>query len=326
MKKIKLLALLLAALIVTIAFTGCGETDDPDTKGGGNNTTQLTTETEETAPGEETTPGEEAGCETLGHAWVEATCTNPRACSVCGETEGKALDHTWVEATCTNPRVCSVCGETEGEVPGHTWAEANYQEAATCSVCGETEGEPLTPDFVTYGIAADLKVGETYDYETGCFDNPLVTTVGALTVLDYTVVASDETYEAKEGYEWRIATFQLIFSDDNALRYGYWYNTRREDYYNIRLHDDSGVSDEDGNRTFLVNYHGREMECRYTSETLENGWQGSVAKAVVRVGVQVPVGYDGFVCGFRNSTLEVPEDAYIFDIYEPDSFLLFRFN
>ena len=291
--------------------------------------TQMETTPEEipeTAPGEETTPGEEAVCEALGHTWVEATCTTPRTCSVCGETEGKALDHTWVEATCTTPRACSVCGETEGEVPGHTWAEANYQEAATCSVCGETEGEPLTPDFVTYGIAADLKVGETYVYETGCFDNPFVTTVGALTVLDYTVVASDETYEAKEGYAWRIATFQLAFSDYYAREYGYRYGFRWEDYYNIRLHDDSGVYDDDGNGTFLVNYHGREMECRYISETLENGWQGSVAKVVIRVSVQVPVGYDGFVYGFRKSTLEVPEDSYLFDIYEPDSFLLFRFS
>ena len=28
------------------------------------------------------------------HDWIEATCTDPRTCSVCDETEGSALEHT----------------------------------------------------------------------------------------------------------------------------------------------------------------------------------------------------------------------------------------
>ena len=34
-------------------------------------------------------------CATHGHRWVDATCTLPKTCSVCGETEGEANGHTY---------------------------------------------------------------------------------------------------------------------------------------------------------------------------------------------------------------------------------------
>ncbi len=53
------------------------------------------------------------------HEWVEATCTAPKTCSKCNETEGEALEHTEVvdaavSATCTESGLsegkhCSVC-------------------------------------------------------------------------------------------------------------------------------------------------------------------------------------------------------------------------
>ena len=91
--------------------------------------------------------GETEG-EVLGHTWVEATCTEPKTCSVCGATEGEALGHTWVEATCIEPKTCSVCGATEGEALGHTWVEATCIEPKTCSVCGATEEDALGHTWV----------------------------------------------------------------------------------------------------------------------------------------------------------------------------------
>lgn len=38
------------------------------------------------------------------HKWVEATCTEPKTCTECGETEGDPLGHDWKEATCTEPK------------------------------------------------------------------------------------------------------------------------------------------------------------------------------------------------------------------------------
>lgn len=84
------------------------------------------------------------------HTWVEATCTTPRTCSECNETEGEPLGHTWIEATCTEAKTCSVCGATEGEPLGHDWIAATYEEPMTCSVCGLTEGTPLEETIEHY--------------------------------------------------------------------------------------------------------------------------------------------------------------------------------
>lgn len=56
--------------------------------------------------------------------------------------------HEWIEATCTEPRTCAECGETEGEPLGHTpgeWENTNYDYVSAtylsiqkCTVCGET--------------------------------------------------------------------------------------------------------------------------------------------------------------------------------------------
>ena len=77
------------------------------------------------------------------HEWVEATCTAPKTCKTCGETEGEALGHDWKDATCTAPKTCSRCGATEGEALGHDWKEATTEAPKTCTRCGETEGEKL---------------------------------------------------------------------------------------------------------------------------------------------------------------------------------------
>ena len=84
----------------------------------------------------------------LGHIWAEATCTEPRTCLVCGATEGEALGHILVEATCTEPKTCPVCGATEGEALGHTWVEATCIMPKTCSVCGATVGEALDHTWI----------------------------------------------------------------------------------------------------------------------------------------------------------------------------------
>ncbi len=48
------------------------------------------------------------------HSWADATCTVPKTCSTCNETEGTALGHSWIEATFHTPQSCSVCQETQG--------------------------------------------------------------------------------------------------------------------------------------------------------------------------------------------------------------------
>lgn len=77
------------------------------------------------------------------HQWINASCSAPKICSLCGETEGEPLDHRWDKATCTKPKTCVVCGQTKGEALGHHWVEATCSAPKTCSRCGATEGEAL---------------------------------------------------------------------------------------------------------------------------------------------------------------------------------------
>ena len=68
-----------------------------------------------------------AGC-CMKHEWAEATCTEPKKCVKCGETEGVANGHKWKAATCTTPKTCETCGKTEGEALGHMGRQ-NHGEA-----------------------------------------------------------------------------------------------------------------------------------------------------------------------------------------------------
>ncbi len=92
------------------------------------------------------------------HAWIEATCTSPKTCAVCGKTEGEAAGHRWIEATCTEPETCAVCGMTEGEPAGHIWTEATLLMPKTCTVCGFTEGKPKPGFFELNGLKTEKEL------------------------------------------------------------------------------------------------------------------------------------------------------------------------
>ena len=114
---------------------------------------------------------------------------------------GCCISHEWKEATCTEPKICCKCGETEGEPLAHTLTEADYQQAATCEVCGVTVGEPLQAEFEKYGLTCNTELDTNYPYLIPCYDERY-TTEGQVSFSDYEVFDSDETHEAAEGYEW----------------------------------------------------------------------------------------------------------------------------
>ena len=266
--------------------------------------------------------GGETEGEPLGHTWAEATCTEPKTCTVCGETEGEALGHTWLEATCTEPETCSVCGETQGEALGHTLSKPNYQQAAVCQVCGESVGEPLEADFEKNGftnmVEAELDVA--YPYESICYDNPEYTTVGTVTFSDYEVFTSDDEHEAVDGCEWRAVTITFRFDDENANDYGYLTNYYNCDYFNLAY-------------DYEINYNGTAYpDCGFHSQhQISQGWNGNVAKLVVRKCALVPIGYDGCVIipyNSKNRELgnnnKVPKSEKIEAFMEDENTVYFR--
>ena len=54
--------------------------------------------------------------------------------------------HEWTDATCTAPKTCALCGETEGEALGHSY------ETGTCTVCGEADPDYVAPEVTKYEI------------------------------------------------------------------------------------------------------------------------------------------------------------------------------
>lgn len=230
--------------------------------------------------------------EPLGHAYSKATCSEPSVCVRCGERHADALGHEWLPATCTEPETCARCEETRGEPLGHSMRDATFQAPATCSRCGETFGEPLPPAFADRAVN-ELTVGEPVPYTTASFEDYSIDVTGIAEIADYRIIDGDETFPAREGYEWRIVTVRLVFDGEDAQQNGVQSAYTFGDYYTL----DNAISrseDENGMRTFAADWYGLRVQCwQKTGKTLENDWYDRELRFTWEEGVQVPKGYDG---------------------------------
>lgn len=256
-------------------------------------------------------------------------------------TEDPCKDgHTWVEATCTEPKTCSVCGATEGEALGHEWLEntPNYQQAKTCSRCGETEGDPLEAEFDKKGISVVSDWDKAYSIITNCHDDKSKTTEGSITFTNLRVVPSDDELglKAANGYEWIIFDQVEKYEDENAIKYGLEYLlTGCMDYYdtyNVGNGDldtyYDGKTDIDTLDSFTVNYNGEDYpECKLlygndSQEMLKTG-----ATLSVTIYIRIPIGYDGIVVSDSGSSIaekfDEVEGAKVVD-YIDDTSVNFR--
>jgi len=207
----------------------------------------------------------------------------------------------------------------------HVWTEANYQTPKICEVCGETEGNPLTPWFEEKGYSVNsMVVGETYPYVTACYDDKSKETIGKVTVTEYKVFESDETHEAKEGYEWRFVSVTLVFDDENTKYYGASYNAWAGCYYigNKEKAPDPEEIKAKGEGYFAQDYNGKEYEC-----WRRTGWDSSwdkknVLTAHYEYEALLPIGYDGAIFLFVNSG-RIESGAALADVIDENT-LFFR--
>lgn len=263
---------------------------------------------------------------------------------------GCGHEHSWHEATCTQPRTCSECGETEGEPLGHSPTEATVWEPSVCSLCGEVLGEKLVPAFERHNIEvmdiADVPTEifaedhAVIDPDTGyvTFPDPLLEfRTGSynggsyvpvyVCLTDYSIIESDEEHEALEGYEWRIASFQLVIFSTDA---GYKLAASDEDYYDIEGHDDSAQGSH-----YTVTWQGESYDgCvrlinfselpDYTMPVTGAPFDFSLdlISRGVTAAFRVPVGYDGTVVCLRNSIRDFERDQYIYDVMTPDDIFI----
>ncbi len=139
------------------------------------------------------------------HTWKDATCTEPKICLECNETEGEPAGHLWKNATCTEPRICGICGATEGSALGHSWVSATCTEPEYCSVCNETRGEALG-----HSITEWKTVKEATCTEEG-------TQNGICTVCGETFEKSTEAKGHKAG-EWKITKKATLLKDGKKAK------------------------------------------------------------------------------------------------------------
>ncbi len=110
-------------------------------------------------------------------AAVDPTCTETGLtegshCSVCNtvfveQETVDSLGHTWVDATCTAPKTCSVCSETEGEVLGHSFTNYESNNDATCLEDGTETAKCDRCDVTDTRTDVDSKLGHSFtDYES----------------------------------------------------------------------------------------------------------------------------------------------------------------
>ena len=85
----------------------------------------------------------DTGSPVCKHQWNEASCSTPKTCQLCKETEGEALGHTPAEddGDCTTPIRCVNCEQNaKAGATGHHDADHDY----TCdnAGCQVTVGNP----------------------------------------------------------------------------------------------------------------------------------------------------------------------------------------
>lgn len=106
--------------------------------------------------------GEAIGHKNVIQERIDAGCITEGGikyvCEVCGNISEEIIDplgHDWIEATCTDPRTCSRCGEKEeGSVLGHTVS------TGICGRCGKEIAEPILFSGEGDSVISDITFGD----------------------------------------------------------------------------------------------------------------------------------------------------------------------
>ena len=108
-----------------------------------------------------------------------------------------------------------------------------------------------------------------------------------------TIPSDGYDLERKEGYEWKIVSFEVSFANSDAQFSFLW-----DDYYDTRLMNDTSGQDINEVFSWQVHWNGEIRECFMKKEYQKAVSQG-VKTYTYTVCCQVPEGYDGVVIGVQ---------------------------
>ena len=210
------------------------------------------------------------------------------------------------------PSNASVSAESETVTPTHEhiWNEANYQEPKTCADCGETDGEPFAAELES---KINMFLGETYEYHSLAYTDSSKPVLAQVDITDYKIIASDETHEAKEGFEWRVVAFRVEYNDDNTWEYGAMSREAEFDFYTgeyIDFYTDTEANPDSDDDFFDVSYCGETFACRDMTTLIENAWNDRTYIWAYEKSYLVPIGYDGIVMAFRSAAHESDHEDF----------------
>lgn len=270
---------------IAVSLSACGEPEAPG------KTPEEGKYTE--APGK--TPDKEPGTETHVHTWTEATCTEPKTCTVCEETEGEALGHSLSEATYFAPAVCTVCGEEVGE------KKPSYFEEKGIAVAN------APADHIQKGMLVngnDTSYIVPTDFNTGIVSLTTEPDGDGYEKVTFTFTLSGSLYyrdeNGREGYT--LATF------DNAI-FDYYTGIHftAEDVLDDTGYESAMVIDLDG-VSYTISYNKSISwnwgDLKHTADG--NMYYDFVATSVYEF--RVPDGYDGLVYCAAVATEYNPSD------------------
>lgn len=142
-------------LLLLFSLCACGNEEAQNTTPTPTTGITESTQAPTTATTTPTTTPATAAPTVCSHRWQDATCTTPKTCAICAETDGNPIGHNWDYATCTAPQTCTVCGATEGTANGH-----NYNKGV-CTVCNAVDtNTPFTGNTWTAYIVRPSDYGE----------------------------------------------------------------------------------------------------------------------------------------------------------------------
>lgn len=168
-----------------------------------------------TADPQPTDPGDKQPTDPVcQHNWLDATCTTPRTCSLCGTKEGYPTGHSWEEGSCTvcnaeDPSFDPLTNGTWLYLTKERWQIMDFHPDGTCDI-KTVSGMPQSSTTLEEGVnaaVATLKRQYNDDWESYAANNYYVLKIKdyyyvarmTMTTVEYTTSGNNVTIE-QEGF------------------------------------------------------------------------------------------------------------------------------
>ena len=254
------------------------------------------------------------------HAHIFTTTTQDATCTTdglktdtcdCGHIHTEIIpavgEHDWVDATCTAPKTCAVCGETEGEALGHTASEAvkEHEKAPTCTETGSYDSvvycsvcsAELSRETVT--VAAEgHKPGEAVRENEVA---PTLNSEGSYDEVIYCSVCSAELSRTTV----TVPVLEGAVAQVNGVKYATLTEAIEKAYGNMAVHMLSDVTEDiviDKALILLMNSHTLYGQVKITGPNVQI--QGCINTSTDPKGKIVAEGKDAIVIGVKDQKNE----------------------